>query len=83
MVAASSTQLISVTLRVWRQAGPDKAGRFAEYHAKNCNPNMSFLEMLDVLNNDLIFDIGFHTGLDSEFYLRKGFRVVGVEARPA
>jgi FkbM family methyltransferase len=34
------------------------------------------------LNNDLIFDIGFHTGLDSEFYLRKGFRVVGVEANP-
>lgn len=54
MVAeTSSTKNISVTLRVWRQAGPDKAGRFVEYQAKNCNPNMSFLEMLDVVNDEL------------------------------
>ena len=54
MVAATnSTQLISVTLRIWRQAGPDQAGRFAEYKATDCNPNMSFLEMLDVVNDDL------------------------------
>lgn len=32
--------------------------------------------------NDLIFDIGMHRGFDSEFYLRKGFRVVAVEANP-
>jgi FkbM family methyltransferase len=31
---------------------------------------------------DLIFDIGMHRGLDTEFYLRKGFRVVALEARP-
>ena len=30
----------------------------------------------------LIFDIGLHQGHDSEFYLRKGFRVVGIEAAP-
>jgi FkbM family methyltransferase len=30
----------------------------------------------------LIFDIGLHTGRDSEFYLQKGFKVVGVEANP-
>ena len=30
----------------------------------------------------LIFDIGLHKGLDSEFYLKKGFNVVGVEASP-
>ena len=54
MVAESSTKLISVTLRVWRQAGPDQAGHFAEYKATNCNPNMSFLEMLDVVNDDLV-----------------------------
>ncbi len=54
MVAATtSTQPISVTLRVWRQSGPDQAGRFAEYKATNCNPNMSFLEMLDVVNDEL------------------------------
>ncbi|GAB1488985.1 succinate dehydrogenase/fumarate reductase iron-sulfur subunit [Opitutaceae bacterium] len=53
MVAASSTQLISVTLRIWRQAGPGQAGRFVEYPAKDLNPNMSFLELLDVVNDVL------------------------------
>lgn len=32
---------------------------------------------------DLIFDIGFHRGEDTEFYLKKGFRVVAVEGNPA
>jgi FkbM family methyltransferase len=32
---------------------------------------------------DLIFDVGMHKGEDAEFYLRKGFRVVGIEADPA
>lgn len=32
--------------------------------------------------NDLIFDVGMHNGQDSEYYLRKGFRVVGIEADP-
>ena len=32
--------------------------------------------------NDLIYDIGMHKGEDSEFYLRKGFRVVAIEADP-
>jgi succinate dehydrogenase / fumarate reductase, iron-sulfur subunit len=54
MVAVQSTPaLISVTLRVWRQPGPQQAGRFVEYQAKDCNPNMSFLEMLDVVNDEL------------------------------
>ncbi|WP_043583173.1 succinate dehydrogenase/fumarate reductase iron-sulfur subunit [Geminisphaera colitermitum] len=44
---------MSVTLRVWRQAGPDKPGKFVEYKATNCDPNMSFLEMLDVVNDNL------------------------------
>ncbi len=35
------------------------------------------------MNTDLIFDIGLHRGEDTEFYLGKGFRVVGVEANPA
>src|SRR3954454_4459583 len=31
---------------------------------------------------DLIFDIGMHKGEDTDFYLKKGFRVIGVEANP-
>lgn len=33
-------------------------------------------------SDDLIFDLGVHTGEDTAFYLKKGFRVVGVEANP-
>jgi FkbM family methyltransferase len=36
-----------------------------------------------MINNDLIFDIGMHKGEDADFYLKKGFRVVGIEANPA
>jgi succinate dehydrogenase / fumarate reductase iron-sulfur subunit len=53
MVAENSSPLFSVTLRVWRQAGPGQQGRFVEYAAKDLNPNMSFLEMLDVVNDEL------------------------------
>ncbi|OHE78915.1 MAG: succinate dehydrogenase [Verrucomicrobia bacterium RIFCSPLOWO2_12_FULL_64_8] len=53
MVAESSTKTISVTLRVWRQAGTGEPGRFVEYPARDLNPNMSFLEMLDVMNDEL------------------------------
>lgn len=34
------------------------------------------------MKSDLIFDVGLHLGEDSEFYLKKGFRVVAVEANP-
>ncbi|WP_161141288.1 FkbM family methyltransferase [Propylenella binzhouense] len=34
------------------------------------------------MSDDLIFDIGLHKGKDSDFYLKKGFRVVGIEAIP-
>jgi succinate dehydrogenase / fumarate reductase iron-sulfur subunit len=44
---------MNVKLRVWRQANAQSAGRFVEYEAKDINPNMSFLEMLDVVNEDL------------------------------
>src|SRR5688572_21564325 len=53
MVAVSSPALFSVTLRAWRQAGPREAGKFVDYPAKGLSPNMSFLEMLDVVNDEL------------------------------
>lgn len=54
MVAEKSfTKNISVTLRIWRQAGPAQPGKFVDYPAKNLNPDMSFLEMLDVINDGL------------------------------
>jgi len=44
----------SVTIRVWRQNGPDEPGEMVPYKVNDISPDMSFLEMLDVLNEDLI-----------------------------
>lgn len=41
-------------LKIWRQAGPDQPGRFEEYTVDNISPDMSFLEMLDELNEELV-----------------------------
>ena len=43
-----------VTLKVWRQKSPTAEGRFATYEAEGLSPEMSFLEMLDVVNDRLI-----------------------------
>lgn len=45
---------MNLRLRVWRQAGPSAAGRMVEYEAPDISPDMSFLEMLDVINERLI-----------------------------
>jgi succinate dehydrogenase / fumarate reductase iron-sulfur subunit len=45
---------MNLTLRIWRQKSPDDKGRLVDYSVRDISPNMSFLEMLDVLNEDLI-----------------------------
>src|ERR1700745_3007326 len=45
---------MNFTLRVWRQHSADEPGRFVSYQVKDVTPDMSFLEMLDALNEDLI-----------------------------
>jgi len=44
---------MKVRLKVWRQPNADTPGRFESYDTPDLNPNMSFLEMLDVVNEDL------------------------------
>jgi succinate dehydrogenase / fumarate reductase iron-sulfur subunit len=44
----------SLTLHVWRQKSDKDAGRFVEYKTSSVNEHMSFLEMLDVVNQELI-----------------------------
>jgi len=44
---------MDLTLRVWRQSGPDGKGRFEEYPATGIDHHMSFLEMLDIVNERL------------------------------
>jgi succinate dehydrogenase / fumarate reductase, iron-sulfur subunit len=41
-------------LRIWRQKNADATGAFVTYDAPNVNPDMSFLEMLDIVNEGLI-----------------------------
>ena len=43
-----------IHLKVWRQPGPDKPGLLVPYTADDISPDMSFLEMLDVVNETLI-----------------------------
>jgi len=45
---------VKFKLKIWRQDGPDAPGAFKEYVVDNILPEMSFLEMLDKLNEDLI-----------------------------
>jgi succinate dehydrogenase / fumarate reductase iron-sulfur subunit len=45
---------INITLKVWRQRGPKEKGKFETYQLKNVFQGASFLEMLDILNEQLI-----------------------------
>ena len=45
---------MNLTLKIWRQRNREDAGRFITYPMKEVSPDMSFLEMLDVLNVDLV-----------------------------
>ncbi len=47
---------INLTLKVWRQGIGDKKGRFETYPARNISTDMSFLEMLDVVNERLTLE---------------------------
>ena len=45
---------MKLTLHVWRQKSPSHAGRMVQYEHTKVSPHMSFLEMLDVLNEELV-----------------------------
>jgi succinate dehydrogenase / fumarate reductase iron-sulfur subunit len=44
---------MNLTLKVWRQKNTQAPGKFVTYKAENISPDMSFLEMLDVVNESL------------------------------
>ncbi|HEY3485664.1 MAG TPA: succinate dehydrogenase/fumarate reductase iron-sulfur subunit [Ilumatobacteraceae bacterium] len=48
------TTLTNITLRIWRQYGPDDAGHFETYTIAEISDEASFLELLDILNERLI-----------------------------
>ena len=45
---------MNLTLKIWRQKGPDDKGQMVEYKVKDISEHMSFLEMMDVLNENLV-----------------------------
>lgn len=45
---------MNLKLKIWRQRNPQAEGKLVEYPLKDVSPDMSFLEMLDVLNESLI-----------------------------
>lgn len=45
---------MKVTLKIWRQKNAREKGKFVQYHFDGASPEMSFLEMLDALNTELI-----------------------------
>jgi len=49
---------MKLKLNVWRQGGPSDTGRFVSYDAQDVSPDMSFLEMLDVVNERIIEEGG-------------------------
>jgi succinate dehydrogenase / fumarate reductase iron-sulfur subunit len=49
-----SKHLTNITLKIWRQAGPNDSGRFESYTVQEISDEASFLEMLDILNERLI-----------------------------
>ena len=44
---------MNLTLNIWRQANAQSSGKFERYQVKDVSPDLSFLELLDVLNQDL------------------------------
>jgi succinate dehydrogenase / fumarate reductase iron-sulfur subunit len=46
--------MMNLTLKVWRQANADAKGKMETYKMREVSPDMSFLEMMDVLNEELI-----------------------------
>jgi succinate dehydrogenase / fumarate reductase iron-sulfur subunit len=50
------SETINLTLKVWRQKGPDTKGHLETYEARDISTDMSFLEMLDVVNEQLTLE---------------------------
>lgn len=50
----SKDKSMNLTLKVWRQKGPEAKGSMETYPVSDVSPDMSFLEMLDVLNEELV-----------------------------
>jgi succinate dehydrogenase / fumarate reductase iron-sulfur subunit len=67
---------MNLTLRVWRQQGPTVKGKMVTYKVTDISPDMSFLEMLDVLNEQLILQGDDPVAFDIEPWRATAFPVI-------
>jgi succinate dehydrogenase / fumarate reductase, iron-sulfur subunit len=57
---------VNFHLKVWRQPNPATKGKLRDYEAVNISPNTSFLEMLDIVNEELIGRVEEPIAFDSD-----------------
>src|SRR5215831_20224864 len=82
---------MNLTLNIWRQKNAADAGTMVTYQATNIHPDMSFLEMLDVVNAELVekgeepiaFDHDCREGICGSCSLMINGRAHGPETRTA
>ena len=56
MTSTTGQKAINLTLKVWRQSKPDQKGGFELYRANDISIDMSFLEMIDVVNEQITLE---------------------------
>jgi succinate dehydrogenase / fumarate reductase iron-sulfur subunit len=62
---------MTIHLKIWRQDGPDQPGELVDYTVDNVNEHMSFLEMLDVLNEQIVAE-GKEEPVEFDYDCREG-----------
>ena len=65
-MAGNSNENMSLNLKIWRQKNRTDKGQMADYKLDNVSPDMSFLEMLDTLNDKLVKEQGDSISFDHD-----------------
>lgn len=65
-MGGNSTETMSLKLKIWRQKNNKDKGQMVDYNLDGVSPDMSFLEMLDVLNNKLVREKGDSIAFDHD-----------------
>jgi succinate dehydrogenase / fumarate reductase iron-sulfur subunit len=65
-MGGNSTETMSLKLKIWRQQNAKSNGAMTDYDLDNVSPDMSFLEMLDTLNEKLVREKGDSIAFDHD-----------------
>ena len=78
----NSHRPMNLTLHVWRQASKDAEGKMTRYDVKDVSSHMSFLEMLDVVNERLLADGKEPIAFDSDYQYVAAWEFSGDVSKP-